>query len=123
MYIYSIDDSYNGSYETKKLSTTIVDKNLSNKDYFNFIFSDLASKGINNLLIEVGAKLSTILLSLNLIDNLIIYRSGKIIGNDGLPFINDLNSNCIEKLKNYKISFLRILDDDVLEIRNHSNEA
>ena len=123
MYIYSIDDSYNGSYETKKLSTTIVDKNLNNKDYFNFIFSDLASKGINNLLIEVGAKLSTILLSLNLIDNLIIYRSGKIIGNDGLPFINDLNNNCIEKLKNYKISFVRTLDDDVLEIRNHSNEA
>ena len=123
MYIYSIDDSYNGSYETKKLNTTIVDKNLNNKDYFNFIFSDLASKGINNLLIEVGAKLSTILLSLNLIDNLIIYRSGKIIGNDGLPFINDLNNDCIEKLKNYKISFVRILDDDVLEIRNHSNEA
>ena len=91
--------------------------------YFNFIFTDLASKGINNLLIEVGAKLSTILLSLNLIDNLIIYRSGKIIGNDGLPFINDLNNNCIEKLKNYKISFVRTLDDDVLEIRNHSNEA
>ena len=123
MYIYSIDDSYNVSYESKKLSTTIVDKNLNNKDYFNFIFSDLASKGINNLLIEVGAKLSTILLSLNLIDNLIIYRSGKIIGNDGLPFINDLNNNCIEKLKNYKISFVRTLDDDVLEIRNHSNEV
>ena len=123
MYIYSIDDSYNGSHKTKKLSTTIVDKNLNNKDYFNFIFTDLASKGINNLLIEVGAKLSTILLSLNLIDNLIIYRSGKIIGNDGLPFINDLNNNCIEKLKNYKISFVRTLDDDVLEIRNHSNEV
>ena len=123
MYIYSIDDSYNVSYESKKLSTTIVDKNLNNKDYFNFIFSDLASKGINNLLIEVGAKLSTILLSLNLIDNLIIYRSGKIIGNDGLPFINDLNNNCIEKLNNHKISFVRTLDDDVLEIRNHSNEV
>ena len=75
------------------------------------------------MLIEVGAKLSTILLSLNLIDNLIIYRSGKIIGNDGLPFINDLKNKSIEKLKNYKISFLRTLDDDVLEIRNHSNEA
>ena len=73
-------------------------------------------------MIEVGAKLSTILLSLNLIDNLIIYRSGKIIGNDGLPFINDLKNNSIENLKNYKISFLRALDDDVLEIRNHSNE-
>jgi len=74
-------------------------------------------------LIEVVGKLSTILLSLNLIDSLIIYRSGKIIGNDGLPFINDLKNSSIEKLKNYKISFLRALDDDVLEIRNHSNEA
>ena len=123
MYIYSVDDTYNASHKIKNLITTKVKKNFNNKDYFNFIFNDLASKGINNLLIEVGAKLSTILLSLNLIDCLIIYRSGKIIGNDGLPFINNLKNNSIEKLKSYKISFLRTLDDDILEIRILSNEA
>ena len=36
----------------------------------------------NNLLIESGSKLSTILLSLNMVDKLIIFRSGKIIGTD-----------------------------------------
>ena len=121
IYIYSVDDSYNGSDKTKNLSTIIVNKNLNNKDYFNFIFSDLASKGINNLLIEVGAKLSTILLSLNLIDNLIIYRSGKIIGNDGLPMIDNLNIHSMNNVENYKLSYLRTFDDDVLEIRKLNN--
>jgi diaminohydroxyphosphoribosylaminopyrimidine deaminase/5-amino-6-(5-phosphoribosylamino)uracil reductase len=108
IYIYSLNNSSN---------------DLNNKEFFNFIFRDLCNKGINNLLIESGSKLSTILLSLNMVDKLIIFRSGKIIGNDGLPFINDLNHKDIEQLEKYQISFLRILDDDVLEIRNHSNEA
>jgi riboflavin biosynthesis pyrimidine reductase len=95
-----------------------IKKKLNDEEYFNFIFSDLASKGINNLLIETGAKLNTILLSLNLVDEILIFRSGKIIGNDGIPFINDLGFQEIEQLKNYKVSSLSFFEDDILEIRH-----
>ena len=88
--------------------------------YFNFIFNDLAEKGVNNLLIECGSVINTILLSLNLVDELIIFRSGKIIGNDGLPFVNNLGFQKINELINYKISSVRSLEDDVLEIRKLS---
>jgi diaminohydroxyphosphoribosylaminopyrimidine deaminase/5-amino-6-(5-phosphoribosylamino)uracil reductase len=123
IYLYSINDSKSYLSKLDNVKKIIVDKSLNNRHFFNFIFKDLSKKGINNLLIESGSQLSTTLLSLNLVDKLIIYRSGKIIGNDGLPFINDLNHKYIDKLKKYKISFLRTLDDDVLEIRNHSKEA
>ena len=123
IYLYSLNDSSNHLNKLSNIKKIMVNKDLNNKEFFNFIFSDLCNKGINNLLIESGSKLSTILLSLNMVDKLIIFRSGKIIGNDGLPFINDLNHKYIEQLEKYQISFLRILDDDVLEIRNHSNEA
>ena len=88
-----------------------------NLNYFSFIFNDLAEKGINNLLIECGSVINTILLSLNLVDELIIFRSGKIIGNDGLPFVNNLGFQKINELSNYKISSVRMLEDDVLEVR------
>jgi len=123
IYLYSLNNSSSHLSKLTNINKIIVNKDLDNKEFFNFIFRDLCNKGINNLLIESGSKLSTILLSLNMVDKLIIFRSGKIIGNDGLPFINDLNHKNIEKLKKYQISFLRILDDDILEIRNHSNEA
>ena len=90
---------------------------MANINYFNFIFNDLAEKGVNNLLIECGSVMNTILLSLNLVDELIIFRSGKIIGNDGLPFINNLGFQKINELINYKISSIRSLEDDILEIR------
>ena len=56
-------------------------------------------------------------MSLNLVDELIIFRSGKIIGNDGLPFINNLGFQKTNELINYKISYVRSLEDDILEIR------
>ena len=89
----------------------------NNLNYFNFIFNDLAEKGINNLLIECGSIMNTVLLSLNLVDELIIFRSGHIIGNDGLPFVKNLGFNHINELIDYKISSVSLLDDDILEVR------
>ena len=90
IFIYSLCNMDNYIKKNKNVIKIKIKKNLNNEEYFNYIFSDLASKGINNLLIESGAKLNTILLSLNLIDELLIFRSGNIIGNDGIPFIDEL---------------------------------
>ena len=118
IFIYSFMDNY--MKKNKNIIKIKIKKNLNNEEYFNFIFSDLASKGINNLLIESGAKLNTILLSLNLVDELLIFRSGNIIGNDGIPFIDDLGLKEIEQLKKYKISSLSFFEDDILEKRHLS---
>ena len=108
--------------ENKFVKKIKVDKQLDNKDFFNFIFKDLANKGVNNLLIETGSVINTLLLSLNLVDELIIFRSGNIIGNDGLPFVNNLNFENINDLRNYKIKSIKTFEDDILEIRNSTNK-
>ena len=95
-----------------------VDKKLNDEDFFNFIFNDLANRGINNLLIETGSIINTLLISLKLVDELLIFRSGNIIGNDGLPFVNNLNFKEINDLSNYKIFSLKKFEDDIVEIRN-----
>ncbi|MDA0763830.1 MAG: bifunctional diaminohydroxyphosphoribosylaminopyrimidine deaminase/5-amino-6-(5-phosphoribosylamino)uracil reductase RibD [Proteobacteria bacterium] len=102
----------------EKVSYVGINSNFDNNlKYFNFIFNDLALRGINNLLIECGSVMNSFLLSLNLIDQLIIFRSSKIIGNDGMPFVNSLGFQNINELINYKLISMRAFEDDVLEVR------
>lgn len=121
--LFSVSNMNKHLDEKEFVSKVKLEDNISNLDYFNIIFKDLANRGINNLLIECGSKLNTILLSLNLIDQLLIFRSGHIIGNDGIPFVNELNSLEMENLNNYKILSTRTFGNDVLEIRKLSNES
>ena len=117
IFTYSLLEIDKNISKNKKIKNIKIEKGLSNEKYFNTIFNDLAIRGINNLLIEAGSKINTILLSLGLIDKLLIFRSGKIIGNDGLPMIDNLNIHSMYSVENYKLSYLRTFDDDVLEIR------
>jgi diaminohydroxyphosphoribosylaminopyrimidine deaminase / 5-amino-6-(5-phosphoribosylamino)uracil reductase len=119
--LYSQSNIDNHLKDKENITKIKIENKINNKDYFDFIFKDLANKGVNNLLIECGSKLITILLSLNLIDQLLIFRSGNIIGNDGFPFVEELNSLNMKNLKNYKISSIRTFEDDILEIRKLLN--
>ena len=106
--------------ENEFVKKITVDKNLTDENFFKFILNDLANKGINNLLVETGSILNTLLISLKLVDEIVIFRSGNIIGNDGFSFVNSLNFTEINELSNYKISYLRSFQDDIIEIRNLS---
>ena len=120
LFIYHLSNlnKYFNIHHIDNVSYIKMDGNYENNfNYFSFIFNDLAEKGINNLLIECGSVINTILLSLNLVDELIIFRSGKIIGNDGLPFVNNLGFQKMNELINYKISSVRTLEDDIIEVR------
>ncbi|NCA28321.1 MAG: bifunctional diaminohydroxyphosphoribosylaminopyrimidine deaminase/5-amino-6-(5-phosphoribosylamino)uracil reductase RibD [Proteobacteria bacterium] len=104
-----------------------LDKNPNNSalyfdDFNNKIdlknaFQSLAEMGINSILVEGGSSLITQLLKLNLVDELIWIRSNKIIGNDGIPAIQDLEindfNNVINHLEKTKIFSL---DQDTIEI-------
>lgn len=122
IFLYSFLETKDHLTENKFVKKIKVDKKLNDKNFFNFIFRDLANKGVNNLLIETGSIMNTILLSQNLVDELVIFRSGNIIGNDGLPFINDLNFKEINDIKSYRITTLKIFENDILEIRNLKNK-
>ncbi len=118
IFLYSLSEMKQHLTKNKLVKNIYVDKKLNNKEFFNFIFKDLANRGINNLLIETGSIINTLLLSLKLVDEIMIFRSGNIIGNDGIPFVNNLNFKKMDDLSNYKISSLKTFEDDILEIRN-----
>ena len=119
--LFSQSNINNHLNHKKNVSKVKIKNSINNKEFFNFIFNDLAKRGVNNLLIESGSMLNTILLSLSLVDQLLIFRSGNIIGNDGIPFVKELNTLDIKNLKNYKISSITTFDDDILETRKLIN--
>ena len=56
----------------------------------------LGLRGINSLLVEGGGKIVKSLLEKNLIDELIVHRSGIIIGSDGVPSVFTFKKNSQE---------------------------
>ncbi|MGX9891960.1 bifunctional diaminohydroxyphosphoribosylaminopyrimidine deaminase/5-amino-6-(5-phosphoribosylamino)uracil reductase RibD [Wolbachia endosymbiont of Protocalliphora sialia] len=82
---------------------------------------DMASKlvseiSITRLLVEGGGVLITELLKHNLIDRLIICRSGKILGNDATPFIGNLGIQFIKHCHQFKKVELIDFDEDIVEL-------
>ncbi|OAB82104.1 riboflavin biosynthesis protein RibD [Wolbachia endosymbiont of Laodelphax striatellus] len=82
---------------------------------------DMASKlvseiGITRLLVEGGGILITELLKYNLIDRLIICRSGKILGNDATPFVGNLGIQFINNCYQFKKAKVIDFDEDVAEV-------
>lgn len=77
----------NAGIEVKKIHSSADGIDL------NKLLTSLGQRGINSLLVEGGGKLVRSLLESNLIDELIIHRSGMIIGSDGVPSIFELKKN------------------------------
>lgn len=77
----------------------------------------LASLGINSILVEGGSSIISQLLKLQVIDKIIWARSNLIIGNDGISAVNNLDITDINQaIKNYQRTDLLEFDSDIIEI-------
>ncbi|UIP92389.1 bifunctional diaminohydroxyphosphoribosylaminopyrimidine deaminase/5-amino-6-(5-phosphoribosylamino)uracil reductase RibD [Wolbachia endosymbiont of Anopheles demeilloni] len=90
----------------------IIDK-VCLKDMVSKLVSEI---GITRLLVEGGGVLITELLKHNLIDRLIICRSGKILGNDATPFVRDLGIQSINECYQFKKAEIIEFSKDVVEM-------
>jgi diaminohydroxyphosphoribosylaminopyrimidine deaminase/5-amino-6-(5-phosphoribosylamino)uracil reductase len=76
----------------------------------------IATQGINTLLIEGGAKITTSFLKSGLVDRLLVFRAPKIIGNDGLAAFGDLGFSDMNTIYNLRCAQTRMLGQDILDI-------
>ena len=79
---------------------------------FCYYFYEL---NINNLLIEAGSEVNTFFMKNNLIDKIILCRSGYIFGDDSKSFLNEIKLNNIPKTRNYYLNSSFQLDNDIIE--------
>ena len=76
--------------QLEKLGVEVVElESNSNKRLdLNQILTKLARKGLSRILVEGGAEIYSSFLEANLVDEIMIYRSPKIIGLGGLPMFS-----------------------------------
>ena len=77
---------------------------------------DLCKRGYNSVLVEGGSEVYATLIKNELVDKIYFYRSGKIIGGDGLSSISSYNLRRLNNAKKFKIFSSNIIDGDVLEV-------
>ena len=80
------------------------------------IIKKISDLGYMRILVEGGAKLSASLLVKNQIDEIAWFRASKIMGNNGINAISDLNIENIDQLKKFKLIQTKIIDNDQLSI-------
>ena len=78
------------------------------------IFEILKNLGITRVLVESGGHFITSLLKEKFIDKFYWFQSNKIIGNDGITAINDLNITNINNTNVFELIDLKRFDDDIL---------
>ena len=80
------------------------------------VIKKISNLGYTRILVEGGAKLSASLLKENLVNEIFWFRASKIMGNNGLNAISNLNIDDMDNLKRYKLVDSKIIDSDQLSI-------
>ena len=91
-------------------------REVNNKLDTKTVIKTISELGYTRILVEGGAKLSASLLDANLIDEIFWFRASKIMGNNGINAISNLNINKVDHLKKFNLINNRIIDDDQLSV-------
>ena len=94
----------------KLLETKSISGNISIKS----ALKNLASEGLTSVYCEGGSRLAACLLSNNLVDELIIFTAGIIIGDDGLSTIASLGVNELKDARRLNLLESVALDGDIM---------
>ena len=101
--------------KNKGINVILVKHNKNNQVLLKEVIKKLYEQKINNLFIEAGSDINSSLIKENLIDEIILCRSGRIFGNDGRSIINNLNIKEIKNSKNFYFKDSFTLDEDIIE--------
>ena len=101
--------------KNKGINVILVKHNKNNQVLLKEVIKKLYEQKINNLFIEAGSDINSSLIKENLIDEIILCRSGRIFGNDGKSIINNLNIKEIQNSKKFYLKDSFTLDEDIIE--------
>ncbi len=90
-----------------------VKATYDNKVCLRELLAVLAKREINEVLIESGAKLAGAFIEQDLVDELILYQAGKLIGGDGKNLVEMPSIQSLSQAKQLTINDVRMLGRDI----------
>ena len=101
--------------KNKGINVILVKHNKNNQVLLKEVIKKLYEQKINNLFVEAGSDINSSLIKENLIDEIILCRSGRIFGNDGRSIVNNLNIKEIKHSNKFYFKDSFTLDEDIIE--------
>jgi diaminohydroxyphosphoribosylaminopyrimidine deaminase/5-amino-6-(5-phosphoribosylamino)uracil reductase len=82
----------------------------------NKVISIISQKAYHRILVEGGSELSTSLVKKDLIDKIYWFRASKVMGNEGIGAILNLETKKINLVKKFKLETSKRSENDILDI-------
>ncbi len=79
----------------------------------DFILADLAARGINDLLVEAGAKLAGAFVAAGLVDELVVYQAPLLLGHQARPALALPEPDGLADIARWQLVDERRIDDDL----------
>ena len=104
--------------ELQKKGAKIIEISESNngKLDLNHLLNVLSNKGITRLLVEGGSKVNASFISLGLVDDILCYRSGLLLGHEGVSSIFNLTTDKLNLAPKFEFLEQKKLGEDLLDI-------
>ena len=105
-------------FNIKKYKNITLIRLKNNSDMLDIrkVIKLISVKGYHRILVEGGSQISTSLLENNLIDKIYWFRASKIMGNEGIGAISNLNIQKMNLVKNFKLESSARVEDDIMDI-------
>ena len=78
------------------------------------VLSQLAQRGITRIFCEGGGTLAAALMSANLVDDLVVFSAGAVMGSDGRPAVGPLRLDRLGDAPRFDLSGVERVGDDVM---------
>ena len=99
----------------KNIKLIRLDENAGNLDIKKAI-KLISKNGYHRILVEGGSQISTSLLKNDLIDKIFWFRASKVIGNEGIGAIANLDIKSMNLAKNFKLENSLRVEDDIMDV-------
>lgn len=119
--LWLITGSENSHAELENLGAVIMPAKLGGdgRVELSSALEALADRGLTRLLVEGGSAVATSFLAAGLVDRLAWFRTGGIMGGDGLPVFGALGLAALADMSRFARQGIEVLGDDVLESYVH----
>ena len=80
------------------------------------VMTQLADEGLTRILCEGGGTLAASLLAENLVDELVVFTAGKVIGTEGISAIGNLDLSALNLAPRFKRVSIQAIGEDIMSV-------
>jgi len=108
IFTHHIEKNHNWPHFVEHISVPLIEQPSGNQKLdLNAVLAILGERGLNDVLIESGAKLAGAFVEQNLVDELIMFQAPKLMGADGIGMLNMPSVQSLSQAK--KITFSEVI--------------